>query len=157
MNGRWMRRGRVIRIIAWLALPLVFAFRPGYRATRDGMTALRRLPADVVSKTLVLPSDGDTRPQGPAERLALDQTRARSRTLARLFAVLLTVDLILWGRTVFVTGAGVLSPPSIVQLSVAIVLGSQFLILALTNWQARTGRAGSFLAFLADGRNIWPR
>lgn len=151
----WTRHA--LLLIGWLARPFVFAFRPGYRAGRAGMQALSRIPADTVQKTLALPDQDAIRSEDVATLRALEQTRARSRTLGRLFGVLMIVDLIFWSRTVFVSGADIFSPPSIIKLAMAVVLGSQFLILALTNWQARTGQAGGLLAFLSDGRNLWPR
>lgn len=142
---------RAARWATWSVLPVLFAFRPGYRATREAVDVLREAPT-------VQPVDWLERQttESPVRADDFRQARARTRRFGRLFGVLLGAD-VLWWLWVVGHGAALLGPQSVARLAAAMVLGSQFLLYAHANWQARTGRTGSLLDFLEDGRNLWPR
>ncbi len=156
MRRRSGTRGGVAGIVGWLARPFTMALRPAYRTAKGGLLGVYDAPTLAVDDTLdalgLGRTDGD---QNAIQRLT--PVRARSRTLGRLFVTLLLFDLACWCWLVLVDGVGIFAPASIMRVAIGIVLGGQFLVFALTNWQARTGRRASFSAFLSDGRNFWPR
>ena len=142
---------RAARSAIWPVLPVLFAFRPGYRATRAAVEVLREAPT-------VQPADWVERRAAEAaiRAEAMKQARGRTRRFGRVFGVLLLAD-VLWWIWAVGHGAALVSPQSVARFAAAMVIGSQFLLYAHGNWQARTGRSGSLLDFLEDGRNLWPR
>ncbi|WP_072572660.1 hypothetical protein [Granulibacter bethesdensis] len=156
MSNRQRYAGRVAKAVGWLLFPIEYAFRPSIRAAREGTRLLRDLPVITPSNTFSAASS-ETAPADRNDASELSSVQKRTLMLCRLFAILMLLVLIWWCRIVFFLGRDVFSPASIELLAIAIVMGSQCLILGLTNWQARTGRAAGFLEFLSDGRNVWPR
>lgn len=151
-EGRGLTR-KVGRAMLWPFAPLIFAFRPGYRATREAMQLLREVPAIVPAETIARTVEEDS----GRNLSALTGIRSRTRRYGRLFAVLLLADMAWWLWTVAMGRGPVFSAKSIELLAIAAVLASQFLVYAYGNWQARTGTTGTFLGFISDGRDLWPR
>lgn len=148
---------RAGRALFWPILPVVFAFQPGYRATREALRILQEAPTLVPADRIDRPADNDAASKATGlHPFALARARLKTRRIGRLFGALLALDLI-WWLWLLVGGSPLLSPGSAEGLAAAVLLGSQFLVQAHSNWQIRRGRPGSIAEFLEDGRNLWPR
>ena len=148
---------RAGRVLLWPILPVIFAFHPGYRATREALRILQEAPTLVPAERIDRSADGDatSRATGmPQEALA--RARVKTRRTGRLFGGFLVLDLA-WWLWLSIGGTPLLHPASAESLAAAVLLGSQFLVQAHGNWQIRRGRPGSIAEFLEDGRNLWPR
>jgi hypothetical protein len=148
---------RAGRALLWPILPVLFAFRPGYRATRDALRVLQEVPTLAPVERIDRAAAGYATDDAVRLRLAaLARARMKTRCIGRLFAGLLALDLA-WWLWRLAGGAPLGGPLSAEALAAAVVLGSQYLVQAHGNWQIRRGRSGSIAEFLEDGRNLWPR
>jgi hypothetical protein len=143
---------RTASAFAWFVVPSIREFRLAWRVGRDGYRYMKRTGTTPVAEDAA-PALDTLLVSDPY----LAYVRRRTRTLARFTGLLAIADVLWWLWMVAGAGHGLFSPQSVGCVATLVVLVSQWLRQAFTNWQARHGGVARFGDFLSSGGDLWPR